>query len=313
MDSMPAGLRSKAEALAEGMDLQTLTREAAAVSEAYRTRTGEGKRLVTDDAGAAAYACARMPATYAAARRALSCSCPEGEDFRTILDCGAGTGAMTLAALSLFAPDEATCLEREAAMRRVGEQLTADAVCPVRWAAFDMRTDQLPRAELVMEGYMLGELAEEERVPAALRLWEAAERMLLLVEPGTPQGYRNLMAVRAALLERGAHTAAPCAGDGACGITDSDWCHFSARVERTKLMKRLKGGDAPFEDEKFCFLALTREQRPAAEARILRHPQVDKGRVTLTLCTASGIETRSVTKKDPLWKRARKAQWGETI
>ena len=320
MADMPLRLQDALCALVAPLDAGELARDARALSENYRLRTGEGARLLTREGEAAAYAAARMPATYAAAHAALSEALhTSGLSPRTLLDCGAGTGAATFAADALLELEGATCLEREAAMRAVGRKLMgAFGGAPARavWAAWDMnKVDALPRAQLVCEGYMLGELREGMRVPTALRLWDAAEQMLLLVEPGTPQGYANLCAVRDALLECGAYVAAPCPV-GACGcpLTGEEWCHFAVRVGRTRLHKALKGGDAPFEDEKFAYLACTRTPPTAAcGERIVRHPQIAPGRIALRTCAAKGIDERIVTKKDPLWKRARKARWGDVL
>ena len=204
-------------------------------------------------------------------------------------------------------------------MRSVGSALLragGGAMEHAIWQAFDLTDKQpLPPAELVVEGYMLGELAPEMRIPVAKKLWEACTQMLVLIEPGTPQGFANLAAVRAHLAGCGAHVAAPCpAGATVCPMAGDDWCHFAVRVQRTKLHKQLKGGDAPYEDEKFCFLALTKEAPEAAcRARVLRHPQIAPGRITLTLCEGGGVKNRAVTKKDPLWKRARKIGAGDAL
>ena len=162
---------------------------------------------------------------------------------------------------------------------------------------------------------MLGELSEGMRMPVARKLWEASEQMLLLIEPGTPQGFANLAAVRRELTALGAHVAAPCPmGSAGCPMTGDDWCHFSVRVQRTKLHKALKGGEAPYEDEKYCYLALTREAPKAAcKARVLRHPLIQPGRIALTLCEAGEKKQRIVTKKDDLWKRARKIGAGDAV
>ena len=97
-------------------------------------------------------------------------------------------------------------------------------------------------------------------------------------------------------------------------MAEGDWCHFAVRVQRTKLHKQLKGGDVPYEDEKYAYLALTRQQ-PAAScaARVLRHPLIAPGKITLTLCEGGEKKLRAVTKKDPLWKRARKIGAGDAI
>ena len=97
-------------------------------------------------------------------------------------------------------------------------------------------------------------------------------------------------------------------------MTGGDWCHFQQRVARSRLHKQLKGGDAPYEDEKFCFLALTKEAPEAAcGARVLRHPLIAPGRITLTLCESGAVQNRVVTKKDPLWKQARKIHAGDSL
>lgn len=321
MANWPPELQRAAEALAEAYGRDALTRDARAISAAYRERTGHGERLLTREGEAAAYAAARMPATYGAASAALEQAlAASGLAPRTLLDCGAGTGAMSFAADAQLSLAQVTCVEREAAMRSIGQRLMQEAGSPALagavWAACDLAADDpLPRAELVCEGYMLGELPQALRLPVASKLWQAAEQMLLLVEPGTPQGFANLRAVRTMLLEAGAYIAAPCPeGTRDCPMAEADWCHFVVRVPRTRLHKALKAGDAPYEDEKFAYLAATRTL-PAAPcaARVLRHPQVASGRITLTLCGGGRAYARVVTKKDPLWKRARKAEAGEGI
>ena len=320
MAGLPAALTAALYDITAEMDSTRLEKDAKNISEAYRMRTGTGKRLLTRESEAAAYAAARMPATYEAARAAiLSALDASGLAPRTLLDCGAGTGAATWAADDLLALDGVTCLEREDAMRSVGSALMRSAIGALEravWQAFDLTDGKpLPQAEMVVEGYMLGELAEEMRQPVARKLWDACTQMLVLIEPGTPQGFANLAAVRRELAGLGAHVAAPCpAGNGNCPMTGEDWCHFAVRVQRTKLHKALKGGDAPYEDEKFCYLALTREKPASAcGARVLRHPLIAPGKITLTLCEGNEKKTRIVTKKDLLWKQARKTGAGDAL
>lgn len=317
---MNPNLESALARMLEQHGQQALERDARAISENYRLRTGTGKRLLTREGEAAAYAAARMPATCAAAQAALAMALgASGLSPRSLLDVGAGTGAAGWAADALLELDEVTCLEREAAMRSVGAQLaraSEGALARAQWLAFDITSaEPLPQADLVVEGYMLGELEESMRIPAAGRLFDAARQMLLLIEPGTPQGFANLRAVRSALTARGAYVAAPCPqGAGECPMAGEDWCHFAVRVQRTRLHKALKGGDAPYEDEKYCCLALTKAppEAPCA-ARVLRHPLIAPGRITLTLCGEGGRRVYAVTKKDPLWKRARKIGAGDAL
>ena len=314
MADWQTALETVAAAYARG----TLEKDARTISEAYRLKTGEGRRLLTQKSEAAAYALSRMPATVEAAKAALTeALAATGLAPKTLLDCGAGTGAVTFAADALLGLERATCLERETAMRAVGQQLMREAGgVQAEWAACDLTAKEpLPRAGLVCEGYMLGELEASMRMHVAGKLWDACEQMLVLIEPGTPQGFANLRAVREALTGRGAYVAAPCPeGSAACPMTGDNWCHFAVRVQRTRLHKALKGGDAPYEDEKFTYLVLTREKpENPCRARLLRHAQIGPGRILLPVCEAGEEKTMTVTKKDPLWKRARKIRWGERV
>jgi len=320
MAAMPQALTQALEALAAKRDGAELERDARRISEKYRLHTGRGERLLTRESEAAAYAAARMPATYAAACEAIGAALDaSGLSPRTLLDCGAGTGAAAWAADSLMELEAITCLEREDAMRTIGIRLMQESggrLTRAQWESWDLTQEKpLPKAELVTEGYMLGELSEEMRLAAARRLFAAATKMLVLIEPGTPQGFANLAAVRKELAGLGAYVAAPCPGGaGGCPMREGDWCHFAVRVQRTKLHKALKGGEAPYEDEKFAYLAVTREQpENACAMRVLRHPLIAPGKITLTICDGGEKKLRQITKKDPLWKRARKISAGDRL
>ncbi len=315
---IPTSLRSALDALAEGLPQTPLARDAQALSERYRNQSANGARLVQNDAEATAYALSRMPATYGAVFSALRWTAEHtGAEFQTLLDAGAGTGAACWAALSaLSGIREITCIEREGSMRRIGQRLMEagpDALRRARWLSFDLTAGTLPhRADIVMASYVLSEMAEGDRAKAADALWDAADKLLLVVEPGTPAGFKKLAALRERLISRGAHLATPCPHEGPCPVPPGDWCHFSCRIPRSRVHRALKGGDAPYEDEKFCYMAFSRTpcQRPVS--RVLRHPQTEPGRVTLTLCTPEGIQKCAVMKREgERFKRARKTDWGD--
>lgn len=281
---------------------QTAGLKQAAADISLRYRTGRDKSLKTTTE-AAAYAATRMPATFGAVTQALELTLGHLETPpETLLDVGAGTGAATLAVRQLLDLKNAVCLERAAVMRELGQKLVnAD------WRAFDLTADDLPeKADLVVASYMLNEVADP--ISAARKLWNAAQSVLLIVESALPESVALLQKIRADLIERGAHIAAPCPHDKPC----AEWCHFACRIERSRLHKQLKGGDAPFEDEKFSFIALTKVPVSRCSARILRHPQIGANKVGLTLCTPDGIIEKTVFKTDKtLYKAARKAKTGD--
>lgn len=313
----PLALRSAIEARAAAIPQSRLLRDAQALSERYRGESGAGKRLLTTDEEAVAYSVVRMPATFGAVTAALSQALARMEKRpASLLDVGAGTGAAAWAADALLELTEVTCLEREDAMRRLGEEYMrsgSPALRCARWVRGDLGEGELPaRADLVVASYVLGEMRAADRLRAAEKLWAGTDRLLLLVEPGTPVGYSQLREVRGLLLQKGAHIAAPCPHEGPCPMAEGDWCHFTCRIQRSRLHKQLKGGEAPYEDEKFACLALSREPCGRASARILRHPFIESGKITLQLCEESGLRTAVVRKRDGAdFKRARKADCGD--
>ncbi len=313
----PSELRYALEQILAGQKQDTLAVQAQSLSERYRFQTGAGRRLLTEDVQAAAYAAVRMPATFGAVCRALeeSLACAQLAPS-SLLDAGAGTGSACFAAAEFFSPKQVTCLEREGAMSRLGKQLMQqagpDCLKQAVWKTCDLAKNPVPaRADLVIASYVLGEMNPKEREAAAIRLWEAAGQMLLIVEPGTPAAFSQIKGLRSLLLSQGAHLAAPCPAEGDCPITSDDWCHFTCRVARSKLHRQLKGASAPYEDEKFCYLALTREPAHPAPARIRRHPRIEPGKITLELCTNAGFQQTVLRKQDGVsFKKARKSSCG---
>jgi ribosomal protein RSM22 (predicted rRNA methylase) len=82
-------------------------------------------------------------------------------------------------------------------------------------------------------------------------------------------------------------------------------------VERTSLHRKLKGGDLGYEDEKYSYVAVSREPVELSGSRVLRHPRHNPGLIELELCTAAGPRHERVTKRTrEQFRAARKAFWG---
>lgn len=309
---LPAEIQAAIDKMTPQSEKELIAR-AKALSLRYREETGRGERLLSDDTDALVYAHSRMPATYAAALSVMK-SIRERMDARpkTMLDAGAGTGSAALAAASVFDLSSAVCLERESAMLKVGKALCPSAI----WQLQDLR-DRIDceSAEMVISAYALGEMTGEDRIAAAKRLYAKALKYLVIIEPGTPKGAESIKEVRSALAGLGAHIIAPCPSGGACPLENGEWCAFSARVERMRLHRLMKGGDAPYEDEKFCYICFSREEAPeGAVSRVLRHPYIEKGRITVRLCEKGGVKDRIITKKEnAAFKAARKCEAGDDL
>lgn len=310
----PAELRCEIEQLLSQENTADMSAAAEGISRRYRENDGSGRRMVSSRRDILAYAAVRMPATFGAVCRSLQltleCVPEERRDFQTVLDIGAGTGAASIAAALTAECSEIRCIEREPEMMALGELFTGICGVPAQWSRGDITEGISGKAELVLCSYCLNELTQSDRRNAVKQLWDSTQSLLLIIEPGTPEGWSHMMEIRRQLIDMGGHIAAPCPSQGECPLGGGDWCHFTERIQRSRMHKRLKGGDVPYEDEKFCFIAASREPAEPCGARVLRHPLTESGRITLELCTPAGRERRMVTKKSPQFKAARKAESG---
>ncbi len=315
---LPITLKAAIEERCAACRHAELIAAAQSISERYRKESGYGKALLTRNVEALSYAAVRMPATFAAVSAALAYAfeCFD-EPITSVLDVGAGTGAATWAVSMLLEDASFTCLERENVMISLGTDLMQgdERLSQVQWVRHDLAVSPVTqRADLVIASYALNELDEQTRGRVLENLWACAEKLLVIVEPGTPVGFAQLRQARTTLIGLDGHVIAPCVHNGDCPLASDDWCQFTSRVARSRLHKQLKGGDAPYEDEKFSFLAVAKMPGKPAKARILRHPQKETGRITLHLCTPEGIIEQTITKKNgELFKRARKANSGDAF
>lgn len=334
MAGVPSDLTTALDAVLDGLPADALRRATASLIEAYRSGAPPTQQVLRDPTTAAAYAAYRMPATHAAVSRALrhTTDLVPGLEVTSVVDIGGGTGAATWAAAQAF-PDliTATVLDGSADALATGQRIARHgpaSVAAATWQRTQLRADTVvPQADLAIVSYVLGELADALR-EAVLDAAATASPTLLVIEPGTPRGYAAVLAARSRLTTAGWHVLAPCPQDGPCPIaTRDDWCHFSVRLDRSALHRRLKGGRLGHEDEKFSYVMATRDpaQAPAthtlttpeagsAPGRVLRHPVTRKGLVMLEVCHADGSAGREIiTKRSPMaYRAARDAAWGST-
>ncbi len=307
----PPILTKALDTLLEGVSRKDLAAAAQKMSQEYR-QGGTSHAIVTP-VEAPAYAVARMPATYAACAAVSARLIEVMPDFApaSLLDVGAGTGAASWAAVTAWPGiSSVTMLDRNPALRNLARKL-ADAGLPGTEILSGDVVAEKPKADLVVASYVLAELPEEKIAVVAADLWRSADTALALIEPGTPDGFARIRAARMALIKAGAHVAAPCTQDSACPMTGSDWCHFSQRLSRSRDHMLLKDAHVPFEDERYSYLAVTRE-KVASGARILAPSLESKPGLTFKLCDESGLRAQFVASRDKNeYRRVRKRGWGD--
>ena len=322
MSGLPAWLSAALAGKLDHVSRGDLRGRAQAISNAYRA--GGSSQVVRSDMDALAYAIVRMPATYAAVHAALTYTKEIVPDFQplSILDVGAGPGTATWAGIDAWPSlQRATLIDNNPRLLDLARQF--HSAMPSATIAADIILGELarslggaPRADVVMASYALTELMPAALNDALTALWHRTDRLLVIVEPGTPDGFRRILQYRDMLIANGATIVAPCSHAGRCPLAENArWCHFAARLARSRDHMITKGGSVPFEDEKFSYLVAGKGFAHVPRGkRVLATPKVSKAGIALTLCAPDQPEERVIARRDKdAYKAAKRLDWGDTV
>ena len=315
-------LKSALESVTEQSGIAALKKAAADVSARYRDSSCANVQIRNGDE-ARAYLATRLPATYAAAYSVFEQMKRVRRDFmpRKILDVGAGPGTVALAALEIWPDIEAVdLLEPNRFLSDAGKSIFSamDLQAKINWVENDVRvfSPQKQDYDLVTAGYMLNEAARHgEAGVIAEKLWSASRDALVFIEPGTPAGNGFILEARSHLLNHKAFIVAPCPHAADCPLAGTEsWCHFSVRINRSRLHRSLKEGAVlGYEDEKFSYISFSREKTELPQRRVIGHPSGTKV-VQVQSCLHTGrAETLQIPKSHTDYKTARKLSWGDAF
>ncbi len=267
-----------------------------------------------------AYLVARLPATYASVSACIEELLLHKPHFapQTLLDAGSGPGTAGWAAAESF-PNLSglTFIDNNQEFLSLAITLAKQSDHIALRQAMAQTADfgqslSTTAADLVIAAYALAELPLGKTRVATKNLWAASKDVLMIIEPGTPQGYARIIEARSALMADGAHIVAPCTHRNACPLSPPDWCHFSVRLPRSREHMHAKKATVPFEDEKFSYLIASRSHTQTARARILAPPVATKGETRFKLCSENGLSHRKVAARDKAeHKRIRRRGWGD--
>ncbi|KAB8030614.1 small ribosomal subunit Rsm22 family protein [Fluviispira multicolorata] len=265
------------------------------------------------------YIAARMPATFGAISRVLEEIDHETkEKITSLLDLGAGPGTAAWAACEAF-PNltNVTLIEREVEMLLLGQRLAKEnnILKNANWLANSMEKaiKEANNTDLIVASYSFNEIPKDKKSVFLKDLWEKTNHILILVDPGSKESFSSLHEARSWFLSQNAHILAPCSHTSTCpAFANNDWCHFSTRIQRSSLHRVLKEGERGFEDEKFSYLIISKQESHKLNSRIIRHPEMHSGHLKLQLCTAEGFVQKVYSKKNgDEYKKAKKSLWGD--
>jgi ribosomal protein RSM22 (predicted rRNA methylase) len=317
---MPSSLRDCIDDALAGTTAAALTRDVERLIDTYRSGNTPITPILASADDVLAYAAYRMPATYAVVRAALLQLQLGVADLqpRTLVDVGAGTGAAGWAAADVWPTlTDVTLFEQSAAAIALGQRIMRSSSSVLlegaAWRQWRLSEVDVEKADVATAAYVLGELSEQQQA-VLVGLLMASAPTVVVVEPGTPAGFARIIRARTALIDGGFTVAAPCPHEFTCPMLERrDWCHFAERLDRSRIHRSVKAGELSYEDEKYSYVAAVRGPVHRPASRILRHPQLRKGLVSLELCTASGAAAEELISKSQgaRYRAARNARWGD--
>ncbi|MFN8576476.1 MAG: small ribosomal subunit Rsm22 family protein [Candidatus Sericytochromatia bacterium] len=275
-------------------------------------------KIINSEKQVIAYILSRLPATFSVVLNILKKF--DFSECESLLDLGSGPGTAILASVELLhSLRKISAVEHEVSfIKQFKEFISKSDNRVLKDTIFYNKDildiDTISSHDLVISSYVLNELSSEKQIYFINKIFTKADKYIILIEPGTPTGYKNIITARDILISLGLSIIAPCPHDNKCPLSSEDWCHFYQRIERTSYQKYLKIGQESYEDEKYSYIIASKHPIDnSSNSRIIRHPQIHKGHIDFTLCTKQGIENITISKKNQNYKMFKKKDWGDLL
>ncbi|KAF9906073.1 37S ribosomal protein S22 [Linnemannia zychae] len=272
--------------------------------------TGKGDKPVTahileyGHRESIAYIAAMAPTTFGAIKNVLEEVNKRVPDLnpKTFLDFGTGPGTAIWAANEVWeTPLKYTGVDTSMAMLETAEEIidnlstNGTPIPNVSFKPFMSHGSKAVKYDVVMSAFALSELTTPTLRKSTLEhLWNSTNDMLILIDRGTPSGFKILAEAREQILGLDldrvhhkpkydaygelipelepvkpvpAHVVAPCPHDKVCPMyeslaRDSQWCHFSQKIQRPDFLRKTKHSKENYEDAKYTYVVLRKGPRP---------------------------------------------------
>lgn len=332
--SIPKKIDHRIEELLAGQDISSLQKAYKTLSNRYHKAQKGGDPIAgyASSAETLAYIAARLPATYAVISRCLQ-ELDDAYSPESILDLGSGPGTASLACLERYPGVRPTLVEANRDSLSLAKFLLADC-SEATYHAQDLlnflKESPSLSHDFVIASYIFGEVKPKEQLSILDNAIRVARDYFLLILPGTPRDFEILRTLRSHIInlakdnEYPLRITAPCPHAFACPMrVKTDWCHFSVRLPRSAWHRRLKDADLSYEDEKYSYLLVAKDEKPPImmdqkeiyQGRIVKNPQHRSGHGHLDICTSQGTLSRMnySRSKSANYKYLKSLQWGDEI
>jgi ribosomal protein RSM22 (predicted rRNA methylase) len=300
----------------------------------YRTnRNRQGAHFIKSYEDALGYLALRAPSTYSQIYGALNSIKELNGSWspQSILDIGSGPGTALWAAKEIFPSiQNAVAIEKEDHFISLGQSILSPvSEISVGWKRNDF-SSSLPRLDskfdLVIVANVLNEMDANTMNRTIAYAFAQSKGVVLIVEPGTPQGYETIKEAAHKIKSSEYKLIAPYIKNV---FIDSDEVNFVQRIKRTDSQKRIKQHQrknsgtekekmlpaSDWEETKYYYLAYSNhDSEIMAEGRLLETPVIYKPYIQLKILQEDGITIQRILKTNKEnFKSAKKLRWGDII
>jgi hypothetical protein len=241
------------------------------------------------------------------------------------IDMGAGPGTYTCAwyaalkARNLQVSKKFTLVEKSLPMRALAakvlheflpESLEASIYSSLEEARIQEQQDQKERPKIMFWGHALNEIGAKE---ASLLCLKTKPEVVMFLEPGTKQSFREASAMRSFLIQNGYEIHYPCPSSQACPMNETeDWCHqyvhlsFDPQVERLCQMAKKDRRNAPVIFHVYEKIQSERSPKVAERAVITQYGTGHKGMSSFKICSLLEGEQLSISYLEQLHRQMSK-------
>jgi len=261
---------------------------------------------VNDHSMAALYMIARGRSIMGVMEKIITQNLAAFHDVESVVDFGGGPGTFLFAISKFKILNKYTNVERSDSfigiMNVLVEEFLSSSTTNTHVDSISSNylkpgSQDIPTSDLCVFSYTL---CERDNSLACLSDLVEHSNMVLIIEPGTPSGFKNIIQARDKLIEKGFGTIAPCTvSNGFCPLRDSesDWCHFVERVDRSRIQRYLKNGVLGYEYEKYSYLLMSKNSIHSDGKRIISRPNYTKHSISFDICSEKNSHI-VITKKE---------------
>ena len=261
---------------------------------------------INDHSLAALYMIARGRSIMGVMEKIISQNLEVFHDVESVVDFGGGPGTFLFAISKFKTLNKYTNVERSDSfigiMNVLVEEFLSSSTTNTHVDSISCNylkpgSQDIPTSDLCVFSYTL---CERDNSLVCLSDLVEHSNMVLIIEPGTPSGFKNIIQAKDKLIEKGFGTIAPCTvSNGFCPLRDSesDWCHFVERVDRSRIQRHLKNGVLGYEYEKYSYLLMSKNSIHSDGKRIISRPNYTKHSISFDICSEKNSHI-VITKKE---------------